>query len=355
MVDSETNPHSLTDHSMSPSQFGIKHVLYGVTLLATGFALHPSTGSVSLIFIALWAATLNRSDATIYWGKVAAIVSVMLLVLWFIGRNAIKVRGDHGVTYCCNRVKQITLAMLNYESVHGTLPQSTYVSDSGMPYSWRVELLPYMEMQSVYDAYSFDEPWNGPGNLKLLDSLPGLYSCTFQPNYQVANYKLVVGAGAAFDANRAPVRYLELTDGSSNTIAIVEDHTSTTPWTKPEDLTIDQAMKLINDRPNRRENLHAREYSFQYDIPSLTIGFLDGHVELFYPGEHPPVQRSMFTFAGGERDSWGADLYENRPLSIRRPRTDRYALLFLYPLVAFLPAIIAFLKAGTSVESPEAD
>ncbi len=42
-----------------------------------------------------------------------------------------------------------------------------------VPYSWRVAILPYLEQQALYNAYNFDEPWDGPNNRKLIDEDAG--------------------------------------------------------------------------------------------------------------------------------------------------------------------------------------
>ena len=72
-----------------------------------------------------------------------------------------------------NNLKQLALAMLNYENANEHLPPAVLRKSKESPtYSWRVELLPYLEHKDLYDQYRFDEPWDGPNNRKLLEKMP---------------------------------------------------------------------------------------------------------------------------------------------------------------------------------------
>ena len=71
---------------------------------------------------------------------------------------------------CCrNNVKEIALAIHNYESANGHLPPAYIADENGNPmHSWRVLILPYIEgQQALFDRYDMDEPWDGPNNSKL--------------------------------------------------------------------------------------------------------------------------------------------------------------------------------------------
>ena len=71
---------------------------------------------------------------------------------------------------CSNNLKQLGLAVLNYQSAHGVLPPGAFYGDKQHPVatpSWDlswfkgsvfVHLLPYVEQQAIYDAYDFRQP-----------------------------------------------------------------------------------------------------------------------------------------------------------------------------------------------------
>jgi len=59
-----------------------------------------------------------------------------------------------------NNMKQIGLAMLNYESVNRHYPAAASYSSDGKPLlSWRVHVLSFMEQKKLYAQFHLDEPW----------------------------------------------------------------------------------------------------------------------------------------------------------------------------------------------------
>jgi len=57
---------------------------------------------------------------------------------------------------CVNNMKQVGLALHNYESTHGALPiGSTYASNIGLTTTWAALILPQLELQAVYDQFDF--------------------------------------------------------------------------------------------------------------------------------------------------------------------------------------------------------
>lgn len=74
-------------------------------------------------------------------------------------------------TQCQNNLKNIALALLNYESSAGVLPagvqfdegQAPQVSDMFRP-NWVIDILPFFEQQGLYDSFDLDEPISAPVN-----------------------------------------------------------------------------------------------------------------------------------------------------------------------------------------------
>ena len=57
-------------------------------------------------------------------------------------------------TQSINNLKQIALAMLNYESANGHFPAASITAEgSKYPHSWRVAILPFMEQSELYNKY----------------------------------------------------------------------------------------------------------------------------------------------------------------------------------------------------------
>ncbi len=139
-------------------------------------------------------------------------------------------------------LKNIGLAMHNYESATRTLPPAASVDATGTQLlSWRVHLLPYLEQGELYSRFRLNEPWNSPHNLTLLDSMPDVFrSPTDASTTNTTRIRLLNGPGTLYDsARRGSLKFSNITDGTSNTIFAVEAGTDkAVPWTAPDTLPI---------------------------------------------------------------------------------------------------------------------
>ncbi len=136
-----------------------------------------------------------------------------------------------------NNFKQVGLAMLNFESVMKSFPAPFTTDTEGKPlHSWRVQLLPFLEQDALYQQIHHDEPWDSEWNSQFHDLCP---SCFKDPRLELAPSEatigVIVGESTMFrdpgPARRMPIRegnfvggtkMGEILDGSSNTILTVE-------------------------------------------------------------------------------------------------------------------------------------
>ena len=154
-----------------------------------------------------------------------------------------------------NNCRQLGLALHNYEAVHNRFPPAHSVDENGKPLlSWRVHILPYLEQQALYEQFKLDEPWDSPHNIKLVDQMPMLFRCPAQALTDGhTTYMAVVGPGSILNqepmADGKPgVRFSEITDGSSNTILLVQTNTELeVPWTAPQDFEYEKSEDLLGD------------------------------------------------------------------------------------------------------------
>ena len=70
---------------------------------------------------------------------------------------------------CQNNIKQLSLALHNYESVHSTLPPAGIDTNQ---MSWTVLLLPFFEQQSLYDQFNFNKgDWKAFNRITLVQGV----------------------------------------------------------------------------------------------------------------------------------------------------------------------------------------
>src|SRR4051794_20968319 len=91
---------------------------------------------------------------------------------------------------CTNNLKQIGLALLNYESNHKVFP-SGYVSefdsqgnDTGPGWGWAAKILPYMDQSPIYNVIHFNLPIEDSQNGVRVASIPN-YLCPSEDLRQV--------------------------------------------------------------------------------------------------------------------------------------------------------------------------
>src|SRR5262245_19381933 len=114
---------------------------------------------------------MNRLAVTLLWIAVGLLIVVPGGV-WLKGRIGEANRGARQGD-CVMHLKQIALALLNYQDRYGYLPPAIVADANGKPlHSWRVLILPFLGGEDVYAKYDFNEPWNGPNNSRLQAELP---------------------------------------------------------------------------------------------------------------------------------------------------------------------------------------
>lgn len=145
-----------------------------------------------------------------------------------------------------SRLILIQAAMNRYAAEHGRFPSAVLREKEGGPLrSWRVELLPYLGEQLLYDKYRKDEPWDSPENLTVLQEMPAIYRNPLENSD--CPYSLIVGPGCAFEGTEGKT-IEDIKDGIGSTMFVVETRHDV-PWTKPEDIQFNPERKESPDLP----------------------------------------------------------------------------------------------------------
>lgn len=198
-------------------------------------------------------------------------------------------RGAAQRTQATNNMKQIMLALHNYHDVYGHFPPPVVMGPDGKTaHSWRVAILPFVEQQQLYQQYKMDEPWDSESNKKVLAQMPVILR---DPSADAngkdhTSYFALTGPTTAFGPTDGKgTKIQDITDGTSNTIAIVEAKRPV-PWTKPEDI----------------------DYSAEKPLPKFggwhdggfLVGMCDGSVHFLMETLDQQTLRALLTRAGGE-------------------------------------------------------
>ena len=170
-----------------------------------------------------------------------------------------------------NRFKQVALSMLMYADTHKNFPFKHVVNDKiSEKLSWRVLVLPYLEEEDLFKQFDISQPWDSPKNLPLAEKVPK-----------------VLGNNGKSDICwiKSEVQFFaDITDGLSNTICLME-YPTRVEWTKPTDLSIDDALKMFDELN---------------DNEKIIVAFYDGSVTTLSKKIDRKVLRGLLTPKGGE-------------------------------------------------------
>jgi hypothetical protein len=180
-------------------------------------------------------------------GKFLAVLGVLalLIALWLPS-----VRSGAGPAVrraqCTNNLKQIALALYNYEQAYKALPPAYTVDAKGRPlHSWRTLILPYLEYGTLYETIDLAKPWDDPVNATACASKLSVFICPDQVDAKNTTTYLAIVGPDGYLMPRRPRPLAEITDGRSSTLAVIEvGDEDAVPWMAPIDADASTVMKL---------------------------------------------------------------------------------------------------------------
>ncbi len=188
-----------------------------------------------------------------------------------------------------NKLKQFALALINYEEASKHFPPPASHGPNGNPLlSWRVAILPYIEMDQLYKQFHLNEPWDSPHNKALIEKMPPDFrSPKSKAAKGLTNYVVAVGGGALYSSSKDEPTFKDITDGTSHTIMLVEvDDEHAVVWTKPDDLQFDP-----QDPKKGIGSIYPEGFS---------AAFCEGSAHFLRSTIDPKTLKALFTRAGGE-------------------------------------------------------
>lgn len=148
-------------------------------------------------------------------------------------------------------MRGIGAALYDYHEKHGSFPPTYSVDKNGHRlHSWRVLILPFLEGgEELAEQIRLDEPWDSPHNLQFHDQMPKLFQCPGfshhhwwdflgltddKADLSLTTYVPISAEGSIFQVSE-PVRIMQIADGTSNTLMVVEvGRQDAVNWMKPD-------------------------------------------------------------------------------------------------------------------------
>jgi len=152
-------------------------------------------------------------------------------------------------TTCRNNLRQIGLALHNFESSHRVFPPGRDAHEDHH-HSWATAVLPHLEQTAGYERYDYSHAWNHTVNVPVIKSNVPVFRCPsavekwsgksdyggnfgttltgLEPGFSrglgwESGVLLVVRMPYGDIFRKRPVRMADIRDGASNTIIVVED------------------------------------------------------------------------------------------------------------------------------------
>jgi len=256
--------------------------------------------------------------------KIAIGLCVALVAIGLVFPSLSRVREAAANIRCRNNLKQIALAVHNYEDTQGSLPQGTFPNDRLEPeqrLGWQFAILPYIESNSIYRRANKELSWDAPENEEILLISYKLFLCLGEGKSNAVlpvttNYVGLAGLSpkAAFLPKDSPLAGVfgferkinkeDIKDGTSNTILAIETSVELGPWAAGGNPTVrfvdfERQPYLGVGRPFG--GIHSGDRKWFSKTPTIAnVAFLNGSVRPLKDTIDPHVFEALVTIAGEE-------------------------------------------------------
>ena len=221
-------------------------------------------------------------------GAIGCLAMMVLGVIF--SASAIRTTPPSAKRYQCqNNLKQIALAILNYDSANGHLPPLMSLAEDGTPlHSWRIHILPFLEETDLYEKIDLNLPWNHPANLALQDDMPTVYRCpSFSDEDYSTAYVAPAGQNTVWMAGK-PRKIREVTKGTSKTGLVIEAEQFRQHWMSPFDPQIAEFVATSEDGMQLNPSNHGKR---------IQLVYVDGSIEVLSGDTEPERIRHLFEMA----------------------------------------------------------
>jgi prepilin-type processing-associated H-X9-DG protein len=211
-----------------------------------------------------------------------------------------------------NNLKQLGLAMHNFHDVYNAFPSGTVDAPDLKPdkrLSWLASILPFVEEAAAFQTLDLKKPWDDPTNKARAQQIatylnPKLTETADANGNALTHYAGMAGVGedapdleknhprAGIFGHNRKIGIRDITDGTANTIAVMDVSAKLGPWAAGGSPTIRALTKepYINGPDGIGGNFKG----------GANFLFADGSVRFISDNVDPVVMRALATMAGGE-------------------------------------------------------
>jgi hypothetical protein len=148
-----------------------------------------------------------------------------------------KLHSEVDANACAGRLKQLGVALGSYYELYNRFPPATICDSHGKAmHSWRVLILPFCDMEELFERYDFKEPWDGPSNINLLESRAArMFQCPGLTEIESActNYVVIVGPHTMWPG----VTGGKIGSGDQGKLLLIETSYCGIKWMEPRDFS----------------------------------------------------------------------------------------------------------------------
>jgi prepilin-type N-terminal cleavage/methylation domain-containing protein/prepilin-type processing-associated H-X9-DG protein len=127
--------------------------------------------------------------------ELLVVIAIIAILIGLLLPAVQQVRASAQRAQCVNNLKQIALALHNYESIYGhfpagyidgnTNPNSTPDNDVGPGWGWASQILPFVEQGPLYEQINFNQGITVGNNLTAAQTLVPVFMCPSDPYTQL--------------------------------------------------------------------------------------------------------------------------------------------------------------------------
>jgi type II secretory pathway pseudopilin PulG len=221
--------------------------------------------------------------------ELLVVVGVIVVIIGLLLPNVRMAGGAARRAACSNNLKQIAIALLNYQDEYHCLPPAYTVDAEGKPlHSWRTLILPYLEQQALYDKIDLSKPWDDPANRAAYETRISVYQCpAADVSGYLTTYLAVVSPNSCLQA-AAPRKLSEITDGCAQTLMVMEvDAQHAVHWMSPTDAS--EQMILSFGQSGRLSH-----------VGGAQAAMVDGSIRFLSNDTKPATLRALISVAGND-------------------------------------------------------